>query len=146
MALEFLSPIHRASRQIGRYLEPRMRRLRLSNREAHLLSYLNAYGPCPVGTLHAVFGHPRSTLTSMLDRLEKSGLVTREVCPEDRRSFMVGLTQAGQQRAQLVRAVLAELEDCVRAEASASDLEGFRGVLAAIADATTGSPSVKEEP
>jgi DNA-binding MarR family transcriptional regulator len=145
VAFQFLSPIHRASRQIGRHLEPLMGRLGLSNREAHVLSYLSVYGPCAVGVLHTVFSHPRSTLTSMLDRLERNGLVTREIRLEDRRSFLVGLTQTGHQRAELVRATLLRLEDRIGTRLGARDLEGFRTVLAAIADATSRHEEAEEE-
>jgi DNA-binding MarR family transcriptional regulator len=145
MPLQFLSPIHKASRQIGRYLEPRMRRLGLSNREAHLLSYLKAYGPCAVGLLHTVFGHPRSTLTSMLDRLEGGGLVTRTTREEDRRSFSVGLTRKGRHHADLVRAELLELEGRIQEGLGASDLEGFRNVMASIAGATSQHEETEQE-
>jgi DNA-binding MarR family transcriptional regulator len=146
MPLEVLSPIHKAGRQIGRYLEPRMGRLGLSNREAHLLSYLKAYGPCAIGELHTVFGHPRSTLTSMLDRLESNGLIAREIRREDRRSFVVGMTKTGLQRAERVQVSLLELEDRIRGRLGESDLDGFQKVMAAVAAVTSGDPKHKEEP
>jgi DNA-binding MarR family transcriptional regulator len=142
--LEFLSPIHKAGRQVERYLEPLVRRLGLSNREAHLLSYLRSYGPCSVGLLHGIFGHPRSTLTSMLDRLESNGLVTRDTRREDRRSFMVDLTARGTERAELVRTILVELEDRIHSGLGAGDLEGFRKVMAAVASATRSPAEDKE--
>ncbi|WP_246666149.1 MarR family transcriptional regulator [Aquamicrobium sp. LC103] len=39
-------------------------------------------------------------LTHRLDRLEKAGLVRREKSPHDGRSFLVGLTEEGQKRAE----------------------------------------------
>ena len=36
-----------------------------------------------------------SGLTRLIDRIEKAGLVERRLCPNDRRSFEVELTQAG---------------------------------------------------
>ena len=40
----------------------------------------------------------RAGMTSRIDRLEAAGLVTRTLDPEDRRSFLVQLTQAGLDR------------------------------------------------
>ena len=93
MALKFLSPIHKSTRQIELYLEGRMAELGVSNPEGHLLSYLASYAPCPVGDLRRVFGYKGSTLTSMLDRLERRGLITRGAHPGDRRSFLVELSE-----------------------------------------------------
>jgi DNA-binding transcriptional ArsR family regulator len=87
MPLEFLSPLHKASRQITVYLEAHTRELGVSPGEGHFLSYLRSYSPAPVGELVRVFGIKQSTFTSLLDRLEKAGLIRREMNPGDRRSF-----------------------------------------------------------
>ena len=99
MPLQFLSPIHKASRQISIYLERATMELRVSPGEGHLLSYLSTYAPCPVSELERVFGHKRSTLTSMLDRLSDRGLLNRQINPDDRRSFTIALTPAGRKLA-----------------------------------------------
>ena len=95
MALQFLSPLHKASRQLSVYLETHTRELGVSPSEGHVVTYLRSYAPAPVGELVRVFGMKRSTLTSMLDRLERDGLLRREVNPGDRRSFLVHVTDAG---------------------------------------------------
>ena len=99
MPLQFLSPIHKASRQISIYLERATIELGVSAGEGHLLSYLRTYAPCPLSELERVFGHKRSTLTSMLDRLSDRALLTRHVNPDDRRSFTLELTPEGRKLA-----------------------------------------------
>src|SRR3954447_24922878 len=94
--LRLLSPIHRASRQVGLYLESRCSELGVSTPEGHLLSYLASYSPCPVGEIGRVFNLKGSTLTSMLDRLEERGLVERRPNRDDRRSFLVDLAKPGE--------------------------------------------------
>ena len=136
MALKFLSPIHKSTRQVELFLEGRMAALGVSNPEGHLLSYLASYAPCPVGDLRRVFGYKGSTLTSMLDRLERRGLITRGVRPEDRRSFLVELSDPGRQTARSVTRVVVDLEDDILRHLEPDDLEGFRKVMAAIAEAT----------
>ncbi|HHP7245403.1 MAG TPA: MarR family winged helix-turn-helix transcriptional regulator [Elainellaceae cyanobacterium] len=44
----------------------------------------------------------KGTLTGVVDRLEKKGLVIREVPPENRRSVIVSLTTAGEELFQQV--------------------------------------------
>ena len=39
----------------------------------------------------------RSGLTRLIDRMERSGLVRREPCPEDRRGYYAVLTDAGRE-------------------------------------------------
>jgi len=134
--LRFLSPIHKASGQIGRFLEGPSAELGLRNVEAHLLAYLNIYAPQPVRRLAAVFGHRGSTLTSILDRLEKRGLLARRLNPDDRRSLLVDITARGRRRANTVRELVEALEDDIANRIRPRDLEGFRNVMSAIADAT----------
>ncbi|MDH3216083.1 MAG: MarR family transcriptional regulator [Candidatus Krumholzibacteria bacterium] len=74
--------------------------------EAHTLSYLESYGPCPIGELVRVFGYKKPTMTSMLDRLERRGLVTRELNASDRRSFLIEITPAGVALAQTARVLV----------------------------------------
>lgn len=137
MALEFLSPLHKASRQIGEYLAAgRAGGPALSNSESHLLTYLRSYAPAPVGELVRVFGMKQSTLTSLLDRLEEAGYLRRELNPDDRRSFLIHVTAEGRKVAdQATRALLA-FEEKVRARVNARDLQGFRAVMAAIGTVT----------
>ncbi len=136
MPLDFLSPIHQASRQIGLHLAAPCGQAGLAPGEAHLLSYLGSYGPCPISELHRVFGTKRSTLTSMLDRLSARELVTREVDPADRRSVLVGLTREGRSLARRVQGMVEDLEARIRARVSREEMKGFRAVMTAIAGVT----------
>jgi MarR family transcriptional regulator, organic hydroperoxide resistance regulator len=51
-----------------------------------------------------------STLTGVLDRLERRGLIERTVNPADRRSVLVGLTPSGRAAAARVATAFAGLE------------------------------------
>ena len=136
MALECLSPLHKASRQISMYLEARTRALGLSPLEGHILTYLRTYAPAPVGELVRVFGVKRSTLTSLLDRLEKSGLVRREINPDDRRSFLVHISAQGRELTGRVNRLLEGLEADIRKRVRSSDVKGFHEVMRAVEEIT----------
>jgi DNA-binding MarR family transcriptional regulator len=136
MALEFLSPLHKASRQLSVYLEDPARQPALSTAEGHLLSYLRSYAPAPIGELVRVFGIKQSTFTSMLDRLEQAGYVRRELNPGDRRSFLIHITDEGRALAERGAGVLEALEDEIRARVSPRDVEGFHAVMRAVEEIT----------
>jgi DNA-binding MarR family transcriptional regulator len=134
--LRFVSPLHKATRQIGEYLAEDCRRLGVEPGEGHMLSYTNLYGPCPPAELVRVFGYKPSTLTGMLDRLEEKGLVVRDPNPEDRRSFLIRVTDEGASIATRLRRRLEDFEEDVRQRAGPRAEKGFQAVLRAIADIT----------
>lgn len=68
----------------------------------HLLSFS---GEMNMGELRRRLSVPRSTLTFMIDSLEKRGLVVRQQSPADRRSFLLRLTPAGR---RTLASILAE--------------------------------------
>ena len=136
MALEFLSPLHKASRQISVYLETHTRELGVSPAEGHVITYLGSYGPVQVGELVRVFGMKQSTLTSMLDRLERAGMVLRAPNPDDRRSFLVDTTDYGVDLAIRLTNVLTRFEEEIRECITDEQLAGFRAVMAAVDQVT----------
>ena len=151
MPLELLSPLHRAIRQITLHLEQPMAELQIRTGEGHLLTYSTRYGPSPVGELVRIFGWKRSTLSSVLDRLEDRGLLRRSANPHDRRSLLVELTAAGHTLASRVHEPVDALEDLIRQRVSEGDLAGFRNVMGAIdavtdVDVRAGKTNAKETP
>ena len=136
MALEFLSPLHKASRQITMYLEEQTRGLGVSPLEGHVLTYLRRYAPAPVGELVRVFGVKQSTFTSLLDRLERAGLIRREPNPADRRSFLIHPTERGREVTARLNRMLEKLEDDIRARLRRTEAKGFHAVMTAVDDVT----------
>lgn len=136
MALEFLSQLHKASRQLTVHIERGNAEYGLSSAEGHLLTYLHSYAPTPVGELVRVFGFKQSTFTSILDRLEQPGYIRRELNPQDRRSFLIHITDEGRAVAGRITGQLVAIEDAIRSHVSARDVAGFRAVMGAIGDVT----------
>ncbi len=134
--LKFLSPVHKAVRQIGVWFESQMVGMSVAPQEGHLLSYLRSYSPCPIAELVRVFGQKHSTMTSMLDRLEEQGLIERKVNPDDRRSFLVSLTRKGKAEAKEIQKLVVKIESEIGKRVSKSELAGFNATMKAIEDAT----------
>ena len=70
-------------------------RLEVSERELALLRTLAAEGPMITKELGGRFGVPVSTMTGLVDRMEKKGLVRRVAGRRDRRSIELEATPAG---------------------------------------------------
>jgi DNA-binding MarR family transcriptional regulator len=137
LPLRLVPAIHRATHAVALMLE-QSPDLGVSQAEAHVLAHL-ADGEATVAEIHRAFGHKRSTLTSILDRLETRGFITRVVSAEDRRSFIVGLTRQGSALAAKVYARLEGLEAHVRKGFGKADIEAFERIITTVADTAGGS-------
>lgn len=127
-ASRIIPALERTTHAVALWIERAFPDLRLTQAEAHVLAYLAQHAPCSINDLHRSFGHKRSTLTSLLDRLEARGWVQRAAHPESRRLVMVRLTEAGSAVAERVSAALGALEERLRARAG-DDAAAFERVL-----------------
>lgn len=122
----------RAAHLIGVYVERSAGELGITQAEAHVLAELHRHGPTQIATLHREFGHKRSTLTSILDRLERRKLIRRELNPDDRRSFVIHLTASGTRAASRVTDALDELERSLRRALDSNELRSLQTVTEAV--------------
>jgi DNA-binding MarR family transcriptional regulator len=134
MALRLIDHLHRATHQVGLYVHRELSEIAISQAEAHVLSFLSASAraPCSIADVHRSFGHRRSTLTSILNRLEDRGLVAREIHPEDRRSYLLRLTPEGRPLASKARRTLERLEAGALSRVGEQQVDGFVAVIEAI--------------
>src|SRR5262249_49727102 len=84
---------------------------------------------CSINDLHHSFGHKRSTLTSLLDRLESRSWIRRTVHPSSRRLVQVELTDTGQPLAERVVTSVRGLEEHLVARMGYQDAETFVQVI-----------------
>jgi DNA-binding MarR family transcriptional regulator len=124
--------LERATHHVGAYLADELRALGITQAEAHVLALLAAEGPLAVHSLVAAFGHRPSTLTSVLSRLERHGLIERSINPADRRSFVITLTAGGTVAANRVTEAVATFEAAVSKGLPPSSIEGFFATANAI--------------
>jgi DNA-binding MarR family transcriptional regulator len=92
------------------YLTAELVDLGLSQGEVNALAALETGAAVTVRQLQARTGQRASTLTGVLDRLERRGLIERTLNPQDRRSFTLRLTDAGVAAAARVQETFADLE------------------------------------
>jgi DNA-binding MarR family transcriptional regulator len=106
--------------------------LGLSHGEVNALAQLEPGSPRSVAQLLAATGQRASTLTGVLDRLERRGLVERRLNPRDRRSFTVELTNAGAAAAGLVGKTFRDFDEQALGTVSQRSTKGFFEVLDAL--------------
>jgi MarR family transcriptional regulator, organic hydroperoxide resistance regulator len=130
-----IAALHRATHATLHALGVALADLDLAPSEQNVLAVLADGEPRAVGDLAAATGTRPTTLTSVLDRLERKQLLSRELDPADRRSFLVALTPAGRQTARTVRAAVTELEEHTLKSVTPAQLAGFRAVTRALTTA-----------
>jgi DNA-binding MarR family transcriptional regulator len=129
---ELILALYRATHATLTALQARLAGLNLTASEINALAILAAGQPRSIGELAAATATKPTTLTSVLDRLVRRGLVVRQLDPADRRSFLVSLTQDGRPVADRARAEMGALERAALAAVTSADLAGFRVVTQAI--------------
>ena len=116
----------RAARILARRFDDALRPVGLTNQQFSLLMSLNRPVPPPMGSVAALMGMDRTTLTAALKPLERRGLATLAANERDRRQRLILLLPAG---AALLRAAMpiwtdthARIEGGMRGGASSADL------------------------
>jgi DNA-binding MarR family transcriptional regulator len=94
--------LQRAARALARRFDEALRPLGLTSGQYSMMMALNQPAPPSIGSIASVLCVDRTTLTAALKPLQRRGLVTVMVNPDDRRSRRLKLTPAG--RALLARA------------------------------------------
>ncbi len=83
----------KVSRQMTRVYRERLAQYRLSQPQFFLLIALYEKDDVLITRLAEKVALDKSTLTGILDRLERDGLITRQAKPDDRRAIYVRLTE-----------------------------------------------------
>jgi DNA-binding MarR family transcriptional regulator len=106
--------------------------LQLTASETNALANLADGRPRSVRELTDDTGTKATTLTGVLDRLERRGYLARDLDPADRRSFRLRLTPSGEAVATRIAATVAELERAALDGLPNEQIEGFHAVLEAL--------------
>jgi DNA-binding MarR family transcriptional regulator len=108
--------------------------LDLTGSEINALANLADRRARTVSELGVAVGTRPTTLTSVLDRLERRGHITRAACPGDRRAVIVELTSSGRLAAARVRRAIRSLERRALGSMPAETLAAFHSALHALTE------------
>jgi DNA-binding MarR family transcriptional regulator len=87
-----------------------------------------------VSELGAAVGARPTTLTSVLDRLERRGHITRGSRPGDRRAVLIELTSSGRLTAATIRQAVTDLEHRALGALPAAQIAVLRAALQALTE------------
>jgi len=79
--------------------------------------------------LSSVLSLDNSTLTGLVDRLERSGFVKRNASAADRRASLVFITDRGGEEIERARVVIRRVNDRIREGFAEGEIESFKKVL-----------------
>jgi DNA-binding MarR family transcriptional regulator len=113
-----------ATRLVARHYDRALAPVGISTNEYSILVRLRNYGPRPLGSLAALLGMDRSTLSREVAPLVDAGLVAAEPDASDRRRRLLSLTADGERRLKrahpLWKGAQAELADEFGADRTAA--------------------------
>lgn len=95
--LPVLRELALAYQSFERYSAPDIKALGLTHTQFDIIATLGNQPPITCKQLGEKTLVTKGTLTGVLERLEMKGILERKLNPEDARSQMIGLTQAGQE-------------------------------------------------
>lgn len=100
--------------------------LGLSAAEINVLANLADGRARTVSNLAVAVGSRPTTMTSVLDRLERRGHLTRAAHPNDRRAVVITLTVSGRRAATAVRRAVRRIERRALGQLPPDTVEAFR--------------------
>jgi len=124
--------VQRAARALARRFDEALRPVGLSSGQFSLLMSLNRPRPPTIGAVASLLAMDRTTLTANLKPLERRGLVTVSVDPDDRRGRLLALTPMG--LALLARAlpIWTDSHAAIEQGLPGGDPDGLRAALVAL--------------
>jgi MarR family transcriptional repressor of emrRAB len=130
-----LIALQRATHATLQILTTRLVDLDLTASEINALAILSDGRDRTISEVGAAAGTRPTTMTSVLDRLERRGHITRGARPGNRRVVVIQLTASGRLAAGTIRQTLADLEERALADLPAESIAAFHTVLRALAEA-----------
>ncbi|MFE2552984.1 MarR family winged helix-turn-helix transcriptional regulator [Streptomyces sp. NPDC059355] len=129
-----LLALQRATHATLQVLAAELADLDLTASEINALANLADGRGRTVSELGAAVGTRPTTLTSVLDRLERRGHITRGTRPGDRRAVLIELTPSGRTAAATIREAVTGLERRALGGLPAEVIAGLRDALQAMTE------------
>ena len=79
-----------------------------------------------------IIGVDNSAMTRLVDRLEKAGLVKRQIDPENRRAISILLTSTGGKEAAAALTVIKRINEEIKKDYSPAEVDAFKKILGGI--------------
>jgi len=117
--------------------------VRVTLGQAGILFLLEKQDGQIMSELCTALGVDNSTLTGLVDRLERSGFVARKASRTDRRRFRVYITQEGLEEGKLAKPVIRKINGEIKSAFSQDEIETFKRVLRSLLERFNRSENTK---
>jgi DNA-binding MarR family transcriptional regulator len=97
--------------------------------QAGILFLLKEKNGQPMSQLSRRLFLDNSTITGLVDRLEKSGYVLRKANPKDRRISFIHITPQGVKEVNKAKTVINRVNDEIKADFLEEEIESFKKIL-----------------
>ena len=142
-SLSFL--LNKLAQLAGRRMSEALAPLGVQPRESGILAAVAQFGPMSQQRLGEVLAIDRTTMVLSVDRLEELSLVQRTLHPEDRRVFLINLTEKGRVAVPDARRRLEAFEADLLSPLAPREQRQFRDHVARLVRATL-APEVRSAP
>ncbi|MCJ7810232.1 MAG: MarR family transcriptional regulator [Desulfobulbaceae bacterium] len=103
--------------------------VKITLEQAGILFLLKAENGQAMSQLSRLLLLDNSTVTGLIDRLEKSGFVLRKADPKDRRIFLIHITGQGIKEVDKAKPVINKVNEEIRTDFSMEEMESFKKIL-----------------
>jgi DNA-binding MarR family transcriptional regulator len=124
----------KAAQRVAAAGEAALRELGVSTRDVGVLTVIRERGPMSQRSLGEALRIDRTTIVTLVDRLEAAGLLRRADDPADRRAFLVTLTSAGEAVVPRAWEVVDGVESAALGGLAARERDALRDWLVRIAN------------
>jgi MarR family transcriptional regulator, organic hydroperoxide resistance regulator len=108
--------------------------VRITVAQSGILFLLKQQDRRMISELGRILGIENSAMTGLVDRLEKSGFVTRVVDPADRRALLICATPAGLQEVEKAKPIIRRINEAIKTGFSEHEIDVLKRVLADISE------------
>ncbi len=119
----------KASQKATQFFNQQVAHLNLTAVQAMILSFLVDEDRVPAGQLGDRVQLTSATMTGIIDRIEKLGLVERKPHPDDRRAILLCLTDKGVEVGSKLKEIVQASNEQYMKELSPEEEVFFRGIL-----------------
>ena len=103
--------------------------VRVTTAQAGILFLLKQKSGQSMSEMSQLLSIDNSTLTGLVDRLERAGFVRRNSNPGDRRTLNLDITEAGIRELERAKAVIRRINEEIKEGFSEQEMESFKKVL-----------------
>ena len=137
----FFYLLQKAEQKLKTYLKNEFKNqgINITPAQMAVLFLLQKNNTRPMSSLSEALELDNSAVTRLVDRLEKSALVTRLPNPEDRREFLVSISSRGKKESEAALAVIEKTNRHFKAGISKEKQELFCEILETIIKKADGS-------